>query len=100
MALRELVAISNDYGKLPVAQVEALDEHLQNMIFTSQQAGQALTRGFKAEQEDLQHGDPSKRYVAERDYIEKLKVVLPEDDAFLQRTVSRFASKYTDTINN
>lgn len=100
MAFREMVAISKEYGKLPAAQVKALDEHLQTMIFASQEKAQTLTRDFKVEQEDLQHGDPSKRYVAERDYIENLKVLLPEDDAFLHRTVSRFKSKYTDAINN
>ncbi|MDP9029074.1 hypothetical protein [Pseudomonas sp.] len=73
-----------------------LDKYLQDMLYTSQEEGQKLSYAFKQEWNDLKHGDPSRLFSAYSGYIENLKILLPEEDAFLQKQVTAFKRAYPD----
>ena len=73
-----------------------MDKYLQDMLYTSQEEGQKLSYAFKQEWNDLKHGDPSRLFSAYSGYIENLKILLPEEDAFLQKQVTAFKRAYPD----
>lgn len=97
---RELTNLYLDKFNTTPEQKKLLGEWMQDLVSASQNRAKALSRELKKKSQDLQYGDPSKLYVARRDYIEKLKVVLPADDVFLQKEVKRFDGYYPKLVNN
>lgn len=88
-ALTQHIALFNERGSVAPADKKYLDRMLNNLIFRSQQSATVLSREFKAKAQSLQD-DPTALSVAHYEYIEKLKVVLPQDDAFLRKEVEHW----------
>lgn len=88
-ALTQHIALFNERGSVAPADKKYLDRMLNNLIFRSQQSAMVLSREFKATAQNLQD-DPTALSVAHYEYIEKLKVVLPQDDAFLRKEVEHW----------
>lgn len=88
-ALTQHISLFNERGSVAPADKKFLNRLLENLIFRSQQAATLLSREFKAKAQSLQD-DPTALSVAHYEYIEKLKVVLPQDDAFLRKEVEHW----------
>lgn len=87
--LKEYIALNRQRGSVPPQDERMLDRMLDNLTFKSQAKGLALSREFKATEESLKD-DPYALSDAHYEYTEKLKVALPEDDAFLRKEVEHY----------
>lgn len=92
-ALKQHIALFNERGSVSPEDKKTLDRMLNYLIFNAQAKAVVLGREFKRQEASLQD-DPYALSVAHHEYIEKLKVVLPQDDAVLRREVQRWEQLY------
>ena len=88
-ALKEHISLFDERGSVAPSDKKYLGRMLDNLIFRSQQTATVLSREFKTNAQSLQD-DPTALSVAHYEYIEKLKVVLPQGDAFLCKEVEHW----------
>lgn len=94
-ALKEHIALHQHFGSPTPDQAPQREQLLNDLIFSSQDKARALSRAFSAEEANLRnHDDSLAPYRAHHEYIENLKIVLPQDDAFLHREEARFNRTY------
>ncbi|MGY2401647.1 hypothetical protein [Pseudomonas sp. SDO5271_S396] len=106
-SFRELISLYKENYNLTPDAMAQLNKSLQNMIFESQEKAIEITHEFKKKWASLEKLNPldarmtvrsfeamqnnSKSLCMEHKlYIDKLKVVLPDDDAFLKKEMSTF----------
>lgn len=87
--LKEYIDLNRQRGSVPPQDERMLGRMLENLTFKGQAKGQGLSREFKSTEARLKD-DAYARAHAHYDYIEKLKVALPEEDAFLRKEVERY----------
>ncbi|OAE13450.1 hypothetical protein AZH11_05510 [Pseudomonas simiae] len=88
-SLKEYISLMRQRGSVAPADETLLDRMLEGLTYKAQAKGLALSREFKSQEESLRD-DPYALSGAHYEYIEKLKVVLPQDDAFLRKAVEHW----------
>ncbi|MFL1555007.1 hypothetical protein [Pseudomonas sp. O11] len=88
-ALKEYIDLNRLRGSVAPEDEKMLGRMLDNLTFKAQAKGLALSREFKAKEEDLKD-EPFERSNAHYEYIEKLKAVLPKEDTFLRKEVEHY----------
>ncbi len=88
-ALKDYIALNRQRGSVSPQDEKMLGRMLDELTFKGQAKGLALSREFKSTEERLSD-DPYARADAHFEYIEKLKVSLPEDDTFLRKEVEHY----------
>lgn len=94
VALRNYIALLKKVVPPQPDQEEKFGKALEDLVFKSQERAMLLSRAFKANDARLEDEDPFARHAAHLEYIEKLKSILPEDDAFLIKEISDFDRAY------
>ncbi|WP_438866884.1 hypothetical protein [Pseudomonas sp. L1(2025)] len=92
-ALKQHITLFNERGSVTPEDKKNLDRMLNDLVFNAQTKAIVLGREFKVKEASLQD-DPHALSVAHHEYIEALKVVLPQDDAVLRREVQRWEQLY------
>ncbi|MGR3888623.1 hypothetical protein [Pseudomonas sp. 1152_12] len=92
-ALKQHISLFNERGSVTSGDKKYLDRILDSLIFKSQENAKLLSREFKAKAQSLQD-DPTELSGVHYEYIQKLKILLPGDDAFLLKEVKNYDQLY------